>query len=341
MFARGRNSSGHGHDRGARIAQRLARSDFWGALDEKFARGMVAANRGAVRNYEKLGFVFVLLTACSADVPAIDESSDATAGASIDLSDHLSGCHGHASSTIPADGKYVITTFGGGSDTQTMSCGGTADGVGWYAASRQRYGCGAHLQVVATNGNCVVVEAKDYGPDVCVENAAHSPILDMSPRASKALYGISGAGWSDHITVTVTEVDSSTPLGTCTTTTGGGGGGSGSGSGGGGGTTGAACSSATMDRDVDDGECVQAASDSAWYQCQNGSFVAISSRASCTSQYAWCSSATLGKSVPPRTCVQAASDSTWYQCNGQGWVTPVDETTEAGPIGNCASWNAL
>jgi hypothetical protein len=296
-----------------------------------------------VRNLEKFGSLFVLLAACSADVPAIGEDDGATSGTSIDLTDHLTGCHGHASSTIPADGNYVITTFGGGSDTQTMSCGGTADGVSWYAASRQRYGCGAHLQVVATNGNCVVVKAQDYGPDVCVENAAHSPILDMSPRAAKALYGISSAGWSDHIHVTVTEVDSSTPLGLCTTTTtgGGGGSGSGSGSGGGGGTTGASCSSATMDRDMDDGECVQSASDAAWYQCTNGAFTAVSSLASCTSQYAWCSSATLGKSVPPRTCVQSAASSTWFQCNGQGWVTPVDETAESGPIGACSSWNAL
>src|SRR5205823_1206682 len=144
-------------------------------------------------------------------------------------------------------------------DNQQMSCGGYADGLGWYAASRQRYGCGSKLQVEA-NGNCVVLDALDYGPDVCVEAAAHSPILDMSPRASKALYGVSGAGWSDHITVTVVEVDSSTPLGMCTSSSGGGGGGSGSGSGGGGGSaTGASCSSSTLDRDVDDGECVQSA----------------------------------------------------------------------------------
>jgi len=295
-------------------------------------------------NFEKLCGLSLLLAACSADVPAIDESAESTSGASIEINDHLSGCHGHASSTIPADGQYVITTFGGGGDTQPMSCGGTANGTGWYAASRQRYGCGAHLQVTASNGNCVVVEAKDYGPDVCVENAAHSPILDMSPRASKALYGISSAGWSDHITVHVEEVSASTPLGTCTSAPTGGGGGSGSGSGSSGdpGTTGgAACSSATMDRDVDDGECVQAASDSAWYRCDNGTWTAISGTSSCSATYGFCQSATLGQAVPPRTCVQAASDGVWYQCNGQGWVTPVDEASESGPIGNCASWNAL
>jgi hypothetical protein len=258
----------------------------------------------------------------------ITEDQDSTPGTSISTPEpHLSGCHGHASSTIPSDGQYTMTTFGGGADDQRMSCGGYADGTGWYAASRQRYGCGAHLQVEA-NGNCVVLEAQDYGPDVCVENAAHMPILDMSPRASKALYGVSGAGWSDHLVVNVTEVDASTPLGPCQATGGGGGGAT-------------SCSSATLGRDVDDGTCVQSASDSAWYQCSNGAWVAPSSTASCTESYAFCSSATLGKDVPARTCVQSASSGTWYQCNGQGWVTPVDTSAETGPLGACSSWNPL
>src|SRR5262249_15982726 len=165
-------------------------------------------------------FVF---SACDAMAPGYSEDTDSTSGVSVAADQHLSGCHGHASSTIPADGMYVITTFGGGSDTQSMSWGGTADGVGWYAASRQRYGCGAHLQIEA-NGKCVVVSAMDYGPDVCVENAAGSPIIDASPHVTKTLFGLSGAGWSDRIKVHVTEVDSSTPLGECTSGGGGGGG---------------------------------------------------------------------------------------------------------------------
>ena len=293
------------------------------------------------------------LTACTADVAVTSEDNGATSGASIAITDDLTGCHGHASSTIPADGQYVMTTFGGPGDGQQMSCGGYADGVGWYAASRQRYGCGAHLRVEA-NGNCVVLSALDYGPDVCVEAAAHMPILDMSPRAAKALYGVTSGGWSDHMVVTVTEVDASTPLGLCDATSGGGtgsGGGSGSGGGGdtgsgsgssGGGTSaGAPCNSATLGRDVDDGECVQAASDGNWYQCTNGSWNAIASTASCTMSYGWCSSATLGRDVPPRTCVQSAASSNWFQCNGQGWVTPVDTASETGPIGACSSWNPL
>src|SRR5205823_10233260 len=143
-------------------------------------------------------------------------------------------------------------------DNQQMSCGGYADGLGWYAASRQRYGCGSKLQVEA-NGNCVVLDALDYGPDVCVEAAAHSPILDMSPRASKALYGVSSAGWSDHLHVQVDEVASSTPLGASQGGRSGSGSGSGSGtssgSGSGSGRTRASCSPSTLDRDVDDGTC--------------------------------------------------------------------------------------
>jgi hypothetical protein len=281
--------------------------------------------------------LFIICAACTAEVTITPESTDATSGASIGrISPDLSGCHGKASSSIPTDGRYVMTTFGGGGDTQAMSCGGTADGVGWYAASRQRFGCGAKLQVEA-NGSCVVVAAEDYGPDVCVENAAGMPVLDLSPRAAKALYGVSGAGWSDHLVVTAMEVDASTPLGPCTAGGGGGGGSGGAGSG----SAAASCSSSTLARDVDDGTCVQSASDAGWYRCSNGTWNAIGSTSGCTSAYAWCSSATLGTTVPPRTCVQARSNSTWYQCNGQGWVTPVDTAAESGPIGACASWHPL
>lgn len=272
------------------------------------------------------------LVACTADVsPNNTEDGDSTAGASITITPDLSGCHGHASTEIPDDGDYVMTTFGGGADTQKMSCGGTADGTGWYAASRQRYGCGAKLQIEA-NGKCVVVSALDYGPDVCVENAAGSPIIDLSPRAAKVLWNTSGAGWSDHLHVTVTEVDASTPVGLCTDAPPppppSGGGDSGNGS-----TT---CSSATLDRDVDNGTCVQSATDGEWYECQDGAWVSKAGTSGCTESFAYCDSATLGKSVPPRTCVQSGSTGKWFQCNGQSWVSPVDVAGESGPIGDCA-----
>ena len=287
-----------------------------------------------------LALILVTATAaCTADVEILTEDTDATPGVSIGTTaKSLTGCHGQASSTIPANGSFVITTFGGGSDTQPMSCGGIANGTGYYAASRQRYGCGAHIKVQA-NGKCVVLATNDYGPDVCVENAAHSPIIDVSPAASKLLFGVSGAGYSDHLVVNVEEVTASTPLGPCAATPPGGGGG-----GGGGGTDpggAASCSSSTLDRDVDDGVCVQSATDAQWYQCTNGTWTSKASSAGCAEAFGFCSSATLGKSVPARTCVQAASNSQWYQCNGQGWVTPVSTSAKSGPIGDCATWNPL
>ncbi len=270
---------------------------------------------------------FVALLLLAACTVGEDEAIDATSGVSVSGGqDRLSGCHGKASSAIPANGKYVLTTFGGPGDHQAMSCGGYADGTGWYAASRQRYGCGSRLQVEA-NGKCVVVEALDYGPDVCVEAAAGMPIIDTSPKVSRELFGESGAGWSDHLVVTVTEVAATTPVGLCA----------------GGGTPpppmATSCSSATLDRDVDSGVCVQSATDGAWYRCDGGNWVA--SHTSCTQEYGFCNSATLGTAVPPRTCVQAASNSVWYQCNGQGWVTPVSVTAQEGPIGACSSMHPL
>ena len=271
----------------------------------------------------------VLVSACTADVATLPEDQGATSGASIEVTSKLSGCHGKASASIPADGRYTLTSFGGGADNQPMSCGGYADGTGWYAASRQRYGCGGRIKIEA-NGKCAVVATKDYGPDVCVEAAAGMPIIDASPMVSRLLFGTSSAGWSDHLKVTVTEVDAATPLGECSTTTPDPGTGTGTG-----------CDSATLDRTVDEGTCVQSATDAAWYRCDAGAWVARGSAASCTESYGYCQSATLGTSVPPRTCVQSAASSTWFQCNGQGWVTPVDTAAETGPLGACSSWHAL
>ncbi len=276
-----------------------------------------------------LGIVLVAATALPACMVGEDEAVDATSGVSVtSIGRGLTGCRGKASTSIPANGKYTITTFGGPGDHQSMSCGGYADGTGWYAASRQRYGCGAHLQVTA-NGKCAVVEAQDYGPDVCVENAAGMPILDVSPKVSRLLFDEAGAGWSDHMVITVEEVSASTPLGPCTAapppST----------------PTATSCMSATLDREVPQGTCVQDASDATWYACSAGAWVARSSTAGCAATYAFCDSATLGKAVPARTCVQARSNSTWYQCNGQGWVTPVSTADREGPIGACSSWNPL
>ncbi|MEO8701125.1 MAG: GH25 family lysozyme, partial [Kofleriaceae bacterium] len=101
------------------------------------------------------------------------------------------------------------------------------------------------------------------------------------------------------------------------------------------------CNSATLDRDVPMGTCVQAASDGKWYGCNSGVWTLRSSPAGCADAFAWCSSATLGHTVPPRTCVEAASDHIWYQCNGKTWVDPVNTATGTGPAGSCSSMNEL
>ena len=147
---------------------------------------------------------------------ASNDGSDAAEGASSAQTDEeLRGCSGHASSAKPASGDYYLTSFGAGSDSGTMSCGSNTHHGNWYyAASRQRYGCGAHIQITA-HGKCVVAQTDDYGPDVCVENAAGGAIIDASPLVSLHLFGTRSAGWSDHDKVHVVEVPRSTPLGPC------------------------------------------------------------------------------------------------------------------------------
>jgi hypothetical protein len=260
-----------------------------------------------------------------------DEAQEATPGASITQIDRgLTGCHGVASTSVPGDDRYVLTTFGGPGDHQSMSCGGYADGTTWYAASRQRYGCGAKLQIEA-NGACVVVEALDYGPDVCVENAAGRAIIDASPLVGRALFDEAGVGYSDQKIVTVTEVAQATPLGPCGAAP----------TGGGGTTSAASCASSTLGRDVADGTCMQSADDAQWYTCDDGQWVSRASDAGCDIAYGFCYSPTLGIDVAPRSCVQAQSNGTWYQCNGQAWVSPVDTAARTGALGDCSDWYPL
>jgi hypothetical protein len=293
-----------------------------------------------MRNLRGLVVAIALVSGCGGEIDGGPSVSQTEEG--------LSGCNGTASSTIPSSGAYYLTSFGNTpSDNGSMSCGeSTLDGTWYYAASRQRYGCGAHIQIEA-NGKCVVAETDDYGPDVCVENAAGRPIIDASPLVSEHLFGTSSAGWSDRFAITVTLVSKTTPLGICSTTGsggsggGGGGGGSGGGGGGGGGTTpppsSGTCSSATLNETVPAGTCVQSQSDETWYTCESGAW--ISGQHSCTTSYAWCESATLGKAVPPRTCVQSQSDSVWYQCTAAGWTSGV--SGGSGPLGDCSAEYSL
>ncbi|MEZ4227451.1 MAG: hypothetical protein R3B13_41315 [Polyangiaceae bacterium] len=167
------------------------------------------------RSVSRLGLKLLsagIAIACAASPPPDTHDTGASMGAT-DKS--LSGCKGKASSSVPSDGTYVITTFGGPSESQPMACGShTKSGSWYYAASKQRYGCGSKIKIEA-GGKCVVAQTDDYGPDVCVESAAGRPIIDVSPLVAQDLFGVSGIGWSDNKLVQVTEVDSGTALGPC------------------------------------------------------------------------------------------------------------------------------
>ncbi|HEX4515892.1 MAG TPA: hypothetical protein VH054_20225 [Polyangiaceae bacterium] len=203
---------------------------------------------------KRIAVASICLVACS--------SSSHWGESSSSTSSDLSGCHGTASSTEPADGEYYLTSFGFTSDDDgIMSCGEyTKDGSWYYAASRQRFGCGSRIQIEA-NGKCVVAETDDYGPDVCVENAAGRPIIDASPLVSEALFGTKSAGWSDRYAIRVTQVDGSTPLGLCSSNT----------------PPppppSVTCYSHTLDQDEPEGACVQSVSDDVWYQCTASGWV--------------------------------------------------------------------
>ncbi len=129
------------------------------------------------------------------------------------------GCSAVSYSDIPSNHLYYVTTFGGGSDTQGMACGGTADGTWAYIADSARFGCGAKVKVEA-NGKSCIAKVADCGPNRCVEQAAsysscksHHPIIDASPYITKHLFGLGGVGWSDKKTVKATVVAASAPLG--------------------------------------------------------------------------------------------------------------------------------
>jgi hypothetical protein len=128
------------------------------------------------------------------------------------------GCSSVSYSDVPSSHSYYITTFGGGSDTQGMSCGGTADGTWAYIADLARFGCGAKVRIEA-NGKACVAKVADCGPNKCVEQAAsgscssHHPIIDASPYITKYLFGKGGMGWSDKKSVIAYKVASTTAIG--------------------------------------------------------------------------------------------------------------------------------
>ena len=122
------------------------------------------------------------------------------------------------------EGTYFLTTFGGpddSGDNGQLACGGRSDPNSsdvhqkYYAAAKQRFGCGTHIKLEAA-GNCIVLETTDAGPAAWVEDKAGGPVIDATPLAAQELFGAASFGWSDRKAVQLSVVDASVPLGPCT-----------------------------------------------------------------------------------------------------------------------------
>jgi MYXO-CTERM domain-containing protein len=121
------------------------------------------------------------------------------------------------------EGKFFLTTFGGpedSGDNGQLACGGTSNPTSsnphqrYYAAAKQRFGCGTHIRVEA-NGKCIILETTDTGPAAWVEDKAGGPVLDATPLAAQTLFGADSFGWSDRKAVNLTIADASSQLGPC------------------------------------------------------------------------------------------------------------------------------
>ena len=237
---------------------------------------------------------------------------------------------------VTADGKPVeIKTA---SSYQRMQLAAARDHVNLtvvsgyrsYAEQQYLYGCYIHC-----NCNSCNLAAR---PGYSNHEAGHALDLNTSNPGVYSWLEAHAATYGFHRTVPseIWHWEYWGPLvaGACS---GGGGSSGGGGGGGGGGTASKDCFSSTLNKDVSEGTCVQAASDGRWYHCTSGGWAGGDT--GCTSSYAWCHSATLNRDVAPRTCVQSASDRVWYQCDHGAWQPGV--SNGAGPLGTCSSEHAL
>jgi len=153
---------------------------------------------------------------CEAPEPWVGADTQGPAGESV------LGCLKRLGSQIdtriPVDQRYDLTTFGGPGDLQPVDCGDTrgADGTWYYAANKQRFACGTKVRLLdLARERCVVVEVADTGPNICVEEASGRPTWDVSPLASRQLFGVGQAGWSEGRGILGAPVHSSNALGPC------------------------------------------------------------------------------------------------------------------------------
>lgn len=149
-------------------------------------------------------------------------------------------CSGTTGKTKMQNGDYVATAFGCWTDAngqdhsdsgdncipacfsqlkQSGACTSGMSGpecerhINWFAADRDRFGCGAKLRVTnPDNGKTAVVMVIDAGPACWVEDQVDTGVVDLSYRVTEYLFG-GAVGVSDKEKVHVVEVDASTPLG--------------------------------------------------------------------------------------------------------------------------------
>lgn len=125
-----------------------------------------------------------------------------------------------------------------------------------------------------------------------------------------------------------------------------------------GGASSGRCYSSTLGREVAEKTCVESRLDSAWYQCDNGSwFSGRGSRGACSSTHplsggstgggsssggGTCYSGTLGRDMRVGTCLQSRFDRDWYQCASIGWVLNNSiPSSRRGYAGACTSYTPL
>jgi hypothetical protein len=149
-------------------------------------------------------------------------------------------CDGTTGTTKLESGDYVATSFGcsiledgtaqsdpgdncvpaclaalkqQGACSASMSGKQCEEHITWFAADRDRFGCGTKLRVTnPATGASAVVMVVDAGPACWVEQQAQTGVLDLSYRATEHLFG-GPVGVSEKEMVHVEEVASTTPLG--------------------------------------------------------------------------------------------------------------------------------
>lgn len=144
-------------------------------------------------------FVFVLaISACF---------QPTLAGGCLDPQGSPCACAG-----VPSDGHFFLTSFGGTS----CACGECGKYGMFFSASKQRFGCGAHLNVCkdwavdqdrakSPFATCLKLTVVDYGPSCFVDNDAGGSVLDASTAVCKYITGGTSCGWSDHFKIQVTR----------------------------------------------------------------------------------------------------------------------------------------